>query len=105
MYKCSDPTAPRRHAHFNNHRLCELWPRNSFKDVHLQRFVARSNMSSSQRKRPVSLLGTNSFGSKADKEQSLEMVKTFLDRGHVLLDTAIMYADGKAETYREHESS
>ncbi|KAJ4926785.1 hypothetical protein JOQ06_014531 [Pogonophryne albipinna] len=56
-------------------------------------------MSSSQRKRPVSLLGTNSFGSKADKEQSLEMVKTFLDRGHVLLDTAIMYADGKAETF------
>lgn len=38
------------------------------------------------------------FGGRADAEQSLDMVKAFLDRGHKLLDTAFMYADGKSET-------
>lgn len=38
------------------------------------------------------------FGGRADAEQSLEMVKSFLGRGHNLVDTAFMYADGKAET-------
>eukprot|EP00064_Thunnus_orientalis_P007772 superscaffoldBa00000881_g7794 len=55
-------------------------------------------MSSSQAKRPVSLLGTMAFGGRADADQSLEMVKAFLDRGHNHLDTAFMYTDGKSET-------
>ncbi|XP_033994831.1 aflatoxin B1 aldehyde reductase member 2-like isoform X2 [Trematomus bernacchii] len=55
-------------------------------------------MSSSQSKRPVTLLGTMAFGGRADEELSLEMVKTFMDRGHVLVDTAFMYVDGKSET-------
>lgn len=38
------------------------------------------------------------FGGRADAEQSLEMVKTFLGRGHNLVDTAFMYMDGKSET-------
>lgn len=38
------------------------------------------------------------FGGRADEELSLEMVKTFMDRGHVLVDTAFMYVDGKSET-------
>ncbi|XP_034724999.1 aflatoxin B1 aldehyde reductase member 3 isoform X1 [Etheostoma cragini] len=70
------------------------------KDVltRLPSFVARRNMSSSQTKRPVSLLGTMAFGGRADAELSLEMVKTFLDRGHIHVDTALMYVDGKSET-------
>ncbi|KAI9520983.1 Aflatoxin B1 aldehyde reductase member 2 [Dissostichus eleginoides] len=55
-------------------------------------------MSSSQSKRPVTLLGTMAFGGRADEDLSLEMVKTFMDRGHVLVDTAFMYVDGKSET-------
>uniref|UniRef100_A0A3Q2WZ53 Aflatoxin B1 aldehyde reductase member 4-like n=1 Tax=Haplochromis burtoni TaxID=8153 RepID=A0A3Q2WZ53_HAPBU len=47
---------------------------------------------------PVSLLGTMGFGGRADAEQSLEMVKAFLDRGHNQVDTAFMYVDGKSET-------
>lgn len=39
-----------------------------------------------------------SFGGRADAEQSLEMVKAFLDRGHNQVDTAFMYVDGKSET-------
>lgn len=72
----------------------------SVRDVlkHLPRLVARRNMSSSAAKRPVSLLGTMAFGGRADAEQSLQMVKAFLGRGHNLLDTAFMYTDGKAET-------
>ncbi|KAG8007685.1 Aflatoxin B1 aldehyde reductase member 2 [Nibea albiflora] len=54
--------------------------------------------SSSAAKRPVSLLGTMAFGGRADAEQSVEMVKAFLGRGHDQVDTAFMYADGKAET-------
>ena len=60
--------------------------------------VARRNMSSPA-KRPVSLLGTNQFGGRIDAEQSLDMVKAFADRGHKHLNTAFMYADGKAETF------
>ncbi|KAJ4926784.1 hypothetical protein JOQ06_014530 [Pogonophryne albipinna] len=55
-------------------------------------------MSSSQSKRPITLLGTMAFGGRADEELSLEMVKTFMDRGHVMVDTAFMYVDGKSET-------
>nr|XP_061814572.1 aflatoxin B1 aldehyde reductase member 3 [Nerophis lumbriciformis] len=47
--------------------------------------------------RPVTLLGTMAFGGRANAEQSLDMVKTFLNRGHKHLDTAFMYTDGKAE--------
>lgn len=54
-------------------------------------------MSSSQAKRPVSLLGTMAFGGRADAGQSLEMVQAFLARGHNQVDTAFMYADGKSE--------
>lgn len=59
---------------------------------------SRRNMSSSPSKRPVSLLGTMAFGGRADAEQSLDMVKTFLGRGHSRVDTAFMYVDGKSET-------
>lgn len=65
--------------------------------VHLPGPVARRNMSSSPVKRPVSLLGTMAFGGRADAEQSLAMVQTFLGRGHNHLDTAFMYVDGKSE--------
>lgn len=54
-------------------------------------------MSSSQSKRPVSLLGTMAFGGRADAEQSLEMVTAFLGRGHKQLDTALMYMNGESE--------
>lgn len=53
---------------------------------------------SSPAKKPVSLLGTMGLGGRADAEQSLEMVKAFLDRGHNQVDTAFMYVDGKSET-------
>nr|XP_046239282.1 aflatoxin B1 aldehyde reductase member 3 [Scatophagus argus] len=66
--------------------------------IHLPRFVARRKMSSSEAKRPVSVLGTMAFGGQANDEQSLEMVKAFLDRGHSQLDTAFMYVNGKSET-------
>lgn len=38
------------------------------------------------------------FGGRANDEQSLDMVKAFLDRGHKQVDTAYMYMDGKSET-------
>ena len=38
------------------------------------------------------------FGGRVDAEQSLDMVKAFLDRGHNQVDTAFMYVDGKSET-------
>lgn len=38
------------------------------------------------------------FGGRANAEQSLDMVKAFLDRGHKQVDTAFMYMDGKSET-------
>ncbi|KAM9814222.1 aflatoxin B1 aldehyde reductase member 3 [Neosynchiropus ocellatus] len=52
----------------------------------------------SHSKRPVSLLGTMAFGARADAEQSLQMVKAFLARGHRHLDTAFMYAGGRSES-------
>ncbi|XP_038551834.1 aflatoxin B1 aldehyde reductase member 3 [Micropterus salmoides] len=81
-------------------RLCPLRQSHIIQDVltHLPRFVSRRSMSSSQAKRPVSLLGTMAFGGRADADQSLEMVKTFLGRGHSKVDTAFMYMDGKSET-------
>lgn len=84
----------------NKGGLCTLRQSHAVKDVltHLPRFVARRKMSSSPAKRPVSLLGTMAFGGRADAKQSLDMVKAFLDRGHNQMDTAFMYADGKAET-------
>ncbi|XP_028260838.1 aflatoxin B1 aldehyde reductase member 3 [Parambassis ranga] len=65
--------------------------------THFPLSVARRNMSSSQAKQPVSLLGTMAFGGRADAAQSQDMVKAFLDRGHRLVDTALMYVDGKSE--------
>ncbi|XP_029357266.1 aflatoxin B1 aldehyde reductase member 3 [Echeneis naucrates] len=59
--------------------------------------VVSHRIMSSQAKRPVSVLGTMAFGGRADAEQSREMVRTFLDRGHEQLDTAFMYVDGKSE--------
>jgi len=59
--------------------------------------VALRNMSS-QVKKPISLLGTMAFGGRANAEQSLEMVRAFLDRGHNEVDTAFMYTDGQSET-------
>ncbi|XP_033938579.1 aflatoxin B1 aldehyde reductase member 4-like [Pseudochaenichthys georgianus] len=82
-------------------RLCTLGKRHINKDSvlkYLPRIVARQNMSSSQSKRPITLLGTMAFGGRADEELSMEMVKTFMDRGHVMVDTAFMYVDGKSET-------
>lgn len=79
--------------------LCTLRQGHAFKDV-LVRFpllVSSRNMSSSQAKRPVTLLGTMAFGGRADAELSLEMVKAFLGRGHNHLDTAFMYVNGKSE--------
>ncbi|XP_077428571.1 aflatoxin B1 aldehyde reductase member 3 [Vanacampus margaritifer] len=58
------------------------------------KFAPWRNMSTT---RPVTLLGTMAFGGRADAEQSLEMAKTFLDRGHKQIDTAFMYMDGKSE--------
>lgn len=55
------------------------------------------NMSCSCEVKPVTVLGTMAFGGRADAEQSREMVKTFLGRGHKHLDTAFMYMDGKSE--------
>lgn len=55
-------------------------------------------MSSTTVKRPVSLLGTMAFGGKADAQQSLDMVKAFLARGHQHLDSAFMYTAGQSET-------
>ncbi|XP_041835543.1 aflatoxin B1 aldehyde reductase member 3 [Melanotaenia boesemani] len=79
--------------------LCILRQAHAVKDVliHLPKLVAHRNMSSPA-KRPVSLLGTMAFGGRADAEQSREMVKAFLDRGHNQVDTAFMYVDGKSET-------
>ncbi|KAM8756516.1 aflatoxin B1 aldehyde reductase member 3 isoform 2-T2 [Acanthopagrus schlegelii] len=76
-------------------RLCTKTVLSAFAEV----YVARLNMMSYPAKRPVSVLGTNQFGDRIDAEQSLEMVKAFLDRGHKHLTTAFMYADGKAETF------
>lgn len=64
--------------------------------VHLTAAGNRRNMCSE--KRPVSLLGTMAFGGRADAEQSRDMVRAFLDRGHNQVDTAYMYMDGKSET-------
>lgn len=64
--------------------------------THLHRSVVCRNMSAAAT-RPVSLLGTMAFGGRADAEQSREMVKAFLDRGHKQVDTALMYMDGKSE--------
>lgn len=66
--------------------------------IHLPKFVSGRDMSSAQPKKPVTLLGTMAFGGRANAEQSLDMVKAFLDRGHKQVDTAFMYTDGKSET-------
>lgn len=66
--------------------------------IRLPKFVSVRDMSSSQPKKPVTLLGTMAFGGRANAEQSLDMVKAFLDRGHQQVDTAFMYGDGKSET-------
>lgn len=65
--------------------------------VHLTASASRRSMSSFSEKRPVSLLGTMAFGGRVDAEQSRDMVRAFLDRGHNLVDTAYMYTDGKSE--------
>ncbi|XP_061640008.1 aflatoxin B1 aldehyde reductase member 3 [Phyllopteryx taeniolatus] len=71
-----------------------LSPRNSDFLATALKFASRRDMST----RPVTLLGAMAFGGRADAEQSLEMAKIFLDRGHEDLDTAFMYTDGKSET-------
>lgn len=48
-------------------------------------------------KRPVTLLGSMSFGARADAQLSGQMVHKFLESGHNELDTAYMYNDGQAE--------
>ncbi|CAL9703973.1 unnamed protein product [Knipowitschia caucasica] len=56
------------------------------------------NMSTDKaRTKPVTLLGTMAFGGRANAEQSRDMVRAFLDRGHSRVDTAFMYVDGKSE--------
>ncbi|KAM3878037.1 aflatoxin B1 aldehyde reductase member 3 [Diretmus argenteus] len=60
--------------------------------------AARRNMSSTKAKLPVSVLGTMAFGGRADAATSLEMVTTFLQKGHNDVDTAYMYVDGQSET-------
>ncbi|XP_061893569.1 aflatoxin B1 aldehyde reductase member 3 [Entelurus aequoreus] len=55
----------------------------------------RRNMSTA---RPVTLLGTMGFGGRVDVEQSGKIVKTFLEQGYTLVDTAFMYTDGKSES-------
>ncbi|XP_007549611.1 aflatoxin B1 aldehyde reductase member 4-like [Poecilia formosa] len=79
--------------------LCTVRHTNNIKTVlvHLPQLASCRNMSSSPVKRPVTLLGTMAFGGRADAEQSREMVKAFLDRGHKHVDTAFMYVDGKSE--------
>ncbi|KAG7262854.1 hypothetical protein CRUP_032938 [Coryphaenoides rupestris] len=47
--------------------------------------------SSSQIKRPASLLGTMAFGGRADAQKSLEMVNYFTSAAHREVDTAYMY--------------
>uniref|UniRef100_A0A3P9LCN3 Aldo-keto reductase family 7, member A3 (aflatoxin aldehyde reductase) n=1 Tax=Oryzias latipes TaxID=8090 RepID=A0A3P9LCN3_ORYLA len=75
-------------------RLCTLRQSHSLRSA----LVTWSrNMSCSCEVKPVTLLGTMAFGGRADEEQSREMVKTFLGRGHKHLDTAFMYTDGKSE--------
>lgn len=50
------------------------------------------------RKVPATVLGSMTFGGRADADTSTKMVRTFLERGHNELDTAFMYTDGNAET-------
>ncbi|XP_026857837.2 aflatoxin B1 aldehyde reductase member 3 isoform X1 [Electrophorus electricus] len=49
-------------------------------------------------KLPSTLLGSVSFGGRADAEICAKMVKAFLECGHNDLDTAFLYTDGQAET-------
>ncbi|XP_053725370.1 aflatoxin B1 aldehyde reductase member 3 [Synchiropus splendidus] len=64
----------------------------------LRSSAPRRDMCASQSPRPAAtLLGTMAFGARADAQQSQEMVKAFLARGHRHLDTAFMYADGRSE--------
>ncbi|XP_026077515.1 aflatoxin B1 aldehyde reductase member 4-like isoform X1 [Carassius auratus] len=60
------------------------------------RFVQLRSMS--QFKLPVTVLGCNAFGGRADAHLSAQLVQMFLERGHGELDTAFMYNDGQAET-------
>lgn len=46
---------------------------------------------------PRVILGTMTFGKQVDQKQSARMVEAFLARGHVELDTAYSYVDGKTE--------
>ncbi|XP_068598581.1 aflatoxin B1 aldehyde reductase member 2-like [Brachionichthys hirsutus] len=48
--------------------------------------------------RPVTILGTYSLGSRDDAE-NVDIVKTFLDRGHTRIDTAFLYLGGKTEMF------
>ncbi|XP_056128859.1 aflatoxin B1 aldehyde reductase member 3 [Lampris incognitus] len=59
--------------------------------------VARRNMSA-QRKKPESVLGTMAFGGRADAAAGSRLVGEFVRRGHRLVDTAFMYADGRSES-------
>ncbi|MGH0168046.1 UNVERIFIED_CONTAM: hypothetical protein FKN15_073673 [Acipenser sinensis] len=57
-----------------------------------------SSPGSTQSKLPVTLLGSNAFGGRADADTSAAMVRAFLERGHNEVDTAYMYVDGQSET-------
>ncbi|XP_051895474.1 aflatoxin B1 aldehyde reductase member 3 [Pristis pectinata] len=58
-----------------------------------QRLISNSAMSV----RPSTILGTMEFGRRADAEQSALIVKAFMESGHVELDGAFMYTEGRAE--------
>lgn len=55
------------------------------------------NMGRSGLKVSVLGLGTNSFGGRADKKTSIEIIHTALERGITLLDTANGYTSGESE--------
>lgn len=96
------PSLARCTVPISMHWLTKVGLRNTYRVrgvLHLPKFVsAGRDMSSSQPQKPVTLLGTMAFGGRANAEQSLDMVKAFLDRGHKRVDTAFMYMDGKSET-------
>ncbi|KAJ8400745.1 hypothetical protein AAFF_G00395140 [Aldrovandia affinis] len=76
--------------------LC-VFQRTLATSIRLLPFVPHRNMSGTHSKTPITLLGTMAFGGRADAETSTTMVRAYLERGHNDLDTAFMYADGRAE--------
>ncbi|XP_060766456.1 aflatoxin B1 aldehyde reductase member 4-like isoform X1 [Neoarius graeffei] len=62
-----------------------------------EQFVSMS-LGQSLRRIPATVLGSMTFGGRADADTSAKMVRVFLERGHSELDSAFMYTDGEAET-------